>query len=104
MAHDFLAFRFIKKQAFELDFMIFQKVQSPKEVHFLHGYDFFSRFLLLSIHKKLLKISDHFVKKKIHRESRTLTDKFILKWLNDVDTTNSSISKFYRSFKKPNQT
>ena len=28
-----------------------------------------------------------------------LADQFIQKWLNDVDTTSSSIGKFYRSFK-----
>ena len=39
---------------------------------FLYGYDIFLRFLLLSIYKKLLKVSDHFVEKICH-ESTTLS-------------------------------
>ena len=66
-----------ENKLFELDLSIIQKLcyygQTPQENDFFCTVMIylFSRFLLFSIHKKLLKVSDHFVQK-IQQESTTL--------------------------------
>ena len=75
-AHDFLAFRVIWKQAFRLDFSIFQKPCFYGQTSlwrwiFARLWYVFSWFVVLSIYKKLLKVSDHCVEK-IQHESTTL--------------------------------